>query len=583
MLTALRIENLAIIDSLEVRFDEGFNVLTGETGAGKSILVDALDLVLGGRARAESLRTGAEEASVEALFEGVCLGDRLAELGLPHGNGELLIRRVVHRSGRGRAWVNGALATVGLLEQVTRGLLDISGQHEHVSLLDPHVHLSLLDGYAGLAEDIGRYGDAYRALLAKRRERDGLATDEAERDRRTDYLAFQLEEIDRLAPEIGEDESLAAERRRLFAADRLRSAAEEAELALYSGEGSAVEKLGRAVTRLGDLIALDPSLGSAVAPLKAALVELEEGARTLSGYSRSVQGDPARLLDVDERLEALRRLCRKHGGSLQALFARRQEMQRELSAMTTNAERLAALASECDGLGREALALARALSGKRSAAARDFAEAVRSELAALSMGGTTFEVALKARPLSSAVEGEAVEGAHLAEQGIDCCEFLISPNPGEAPRSLSRVASGGELSRVMLAVKRAQARTDPVPTYVFDEVDSGIGGAVAEAVGRMLKEVSRERQVLCITHLPQIASWADRHLHVGKEVRAGRTVSRVSALADGARTREIARMLAGVRITEGALHNAGEMLGAAGRRLPARKAAEKSMGKTGMG
>jgi len=565
MLSALRIQNFAIIDELEVRFGPGFNALTGETGAGKSILVEALHLVLGGRARTEVIRTGEDEAAVEALFEGMDLSDRLASLGLPTGGGELLIRRVVQRSGRGRAYVNGAIATVGILEQVCKGLVDISGQHEHVSLLDPELHLSLLDGWAGLHGELGRYREAYERFAAKLKERASLAMDDAERARRVDYLSFQIQEIERLDPQPGEDEQLAAQKRRLASAGKLRGAAEQAERILYSGESAAADLVGAALGQLGEAATLDPSLAPTVASLKTAQVELQEASRALANYARGIEADPARLAEVDERLEALKRLCRKHGGDLAASIGRLASMKAELSSVERHAERLGELEHECAERGREALALAQELSQKRQAAAGEFAQAVEAELGRLAMGKTVFRVSVQ--PVAPGEGSQAqFEGSALTAHGLDACELLISPNPGEDPKPLSRIASGGELSRVMLAVKRALAKSDPVPTYIFDEVDSGIGGAVAEVVGRLLKEVSRERQVLCITHLPQIAACADRHFTVEKRLRDGRTVSRVEALGSVARTREIARMLAGVEITPAAVRNAEEMLESSARK-----------------
>ncbi len=566
MLTALRIQNFAIIDELEVRFGPGFNALTGETGAGKSILVDALHLVLGGRARAEVIRSGADEATVEALFEGMDLGDRLAALGLPTGGGELLIRRAINKNGRNRISINGAIATVGLLEQVCRGLVDISGQHEHVSLLDPQLHLSLLDGYAGLDPEVTRYRDAFEKYAAKVRERAGLAMDDAERASRADYLTFQIKEIERFDPQIGEDERLASERKRLASAGKLRGAAEEAERGLYSGENAASDLIGAALGRLAEAAALDPALEPVLASLKTAQVELEESARALAVYARGIESDPGRLSELDERLEGLKRLTRKHGGDLAAVLARLEQMKAELAGVERHAERLGDLEKECAELGKEALALARGLSEKRQAAAGAFSEAVVAELGRLAMAKTVFQVAVKPAEAGGDPGAAAFEQCLLTPRGMDSCELLLSPNAGEEVKPLAKIASGGELSRVMLAIKRALAKTDPVPTYVFDEVDSGIGGAVAEVVGRLLKEVSRERQVLCITHLPQIAACAEVHFTVEKKVRDGRTFSKVESLTPAARTKEIARMLAGVQITQAALRNAEEMLESSTRR-----------------
>ncbi len=566
MLTALRIENFAIIDALEVRFTSRFNVLTGETGAGKSILVDALSLALGGRASTEVIRTGAEEATVEALFEGTVVTDRLTALGLPVGEGELLIRRTINRSGRGKVWINGAIATVGMLENLCRGLVDISGQHEHVSLLDPSLHLSLLDGYASDQAELAHYREAWDAFASVLQERSRLALDDNERSRRADYLAFQLEEIERLQPEPGEDEALAQERKRLASAEKLRSAAEDAERSLYSGETSAIDLLGQAMGRIEDAAQLDPELAGPLGSLKTAMTELQEAARSLQGYARGVEADPGRLAEVEERLEAIRRLCRKHGGDLASVLKRRDEMRRELDGVTRHADRLEELEVERERTGKAALGRARELSEKRKKAAREFSKAVGRELADLAMARTAFEVSVSEATDEEGSEAARVDGILLTRNGIDRCELLLAPNAGEDMKPLAKIASGGELSRVMLAIKRALARTDPVPTYVFDEVDTGIGGAVAEVVGRMLKEVSKERQVLCITHLPQIAAWADQHFTVEKQVKAGRTISRVVALGEVDRTREIARMLAGVEVTTAALKNAEEMIEAAGRR-----------------
>jgi DNA repair protein RecN (Recombination protein N) len=480
---------------------------------------------------------------------------------------------------------------VGLLEQACRGLVDISGQHEHVSLLDPELHLTLLDGYAGLHGELARYREVFDLFSARLKEKQSLAMDDAERARRLDYLAFQIEEIDRIDPKPAEDEQLALERKRLSWAGKLKGSAEEAERLLYSGEESACDQLGKVLSRLAEAAGIDPALEPVVRSLKSAQVEMEESSRTLSAYARGVESDPTRLSEVEERLEALKRLSRKHAGDLARVLARQEEMKREREGVERHAERLAALGEECLALGKEALARARELSLRRAKAAREFAAAVESELGRLAMGKTFFQVALEPAPApgSSRIDrpkaappavpwcggsseegalapGNLVEGALLSSRGLDRCELMLSPNPGEEAKPLSRIASGGELSRVMLAIKRALARTDPVPTYVFDEVDSGIGGAVAEVVGRLLREVSRERQVLCITHLPQIAACAEHHFTVEKRVREGRTVSRVESLSAAARAHEIARMLAGVEVTPAALRNAEEMLEAAGRK-----------------
>jgi DNA repair protein RecN (Recombination protein N) len=616
MLTTLRISGFAIVDAVEVEFGPGLNVLTGETGAGKSILVNALHLVLGGRMSADVLRDGAEEAVVEALFElpvdhpvfarleaaGVprpAVGEGADEAASPDAEGkataataDLLVRRVAARGGRGRAYVNGALVTASVLAEALRGVVDVSGQHEHVTLLDEATHLALLDAFAGTdapsergpaAPLLARYREAWAALARLTAERDGLLRDDVERARRVDYLGFQLRELDGVDPRPGEDAALDAERRVLASAERLREAARGAEALVYGEDGAASERVGQAVRSLSDAATLDPRLGPPLELLRSALIELDEAGRELARYADLVGGDPERLGQLEERLEALKSLARKHGGSLEAAVARRAEMARELSTLAGGGERLEALAPLIDAAGAEAATLAGLLSRARKKAARAFGEAVQQELGGLAMARCRLEVAL-APPEG----GQSAGGLALGPDGAERAVFLLAPNPGEPPRPLARIASGGERSRILLAVKRTLARRDPVLTYVFDEVDSGIGGAVAEAMGRVLAEVSRGRQVVCITHLPQIAAFADRHHRVQKRVAGGRTTSEVTPLAPGeARQLEVARMMAGATVTEAALAHAGALIEAAhgapaaGRRAASGRAAARVAGLRG--
>lgn len=583
MLTTLRISGFAIVDAVEVRFGPGLNVLTGETGAGKSILVNALHLVLGGRMSADVLREGADEAVVEALFELPAAHPvfaRLESAGVPRpegvvrqahherdGTAELLVRRVAARGGRGRAFVNGALVTLSMLESALRGVVDISGQHEHVSLLDPGTHLSLLDAFAGLdasgeggePSPLARYRERYAALAALVRERDGLAQDEGERARRADYLAFQLRELEAADPQPGEDVRLEAERRVLASAARLREAARAAEGLAYGEEGSASERVGQAARVLAEVTGLDPRLEAPLGLLRSAAAELDEAGRVLARYADGAGGDPERLLAVEERLELLRALARKHGGSLEGAIARRAEMASQLAAASGGGERLAELGQEIARRSDEALALARALTRARREAAARFSGAVGGELAGLAMGRCQVSVELLP-PESGVLAG----GFTLGAAGAERAEILLAPNPGEPPRPLARIASGGELSRILLAVKRTLARRDPVSTYVFDEVDSGIGGAVAEAMGRALADVAAGRQVLCVTHLPQVAAFGERHFRVEKRVAAGRTHSAVTLLErEAERRQEVARMLAGHVVTASALEHATALIAAA--------------------
>jgi DNA repair protein RecN (Recombination protein N) len=570
MLELLRVKAFAIIDELEVHFAPGFNVLTGETGAGKSILVDALHLVLGGRAQADSVRTGAEEAEVQALFrprDPTECDARLAALGLPAAGGELVVRRTVQREGRSRAWVNGALATAAQLQQATRGLLDISGQHEHVGLLDAALHLDLLDAHAALGALRGEYAAAFSALFEAERARAQLDSDESQRAQRADWLKFQLDELVKADPQPGEDEKLLQQRRVLAAAEKLRAGAEEAE-AVLSESGAA-----RAAKKIEELAGIDPALARLAQSVRGAAAELDEAVRELSRYASRSAGDPQRLEEIDERLEALRKISRKHGGTLSAALARREEMSRELAALENHDEELLRRSEEVKKLAGAARALADKLSAKRRAAASGFSRAVAGELLALGMKselevrftpaaeGAAQEPASPASPVAQRRQGGAtIDG--LGPRGLETAELLLSPNPGEELRPLARIASGGELSRVLLAVKRVLAESDPVDAYLFDEVDAGIGGATADAVGRALSAVAKRRQVICITHLPQIAVFAGKHLTVEKEVLKGRTHSRVAAVDGDDRVRELARLLSG-KATEVALEHAREMLSAA--------------------
>ena len=533
----------AIIEELEVHFAAGFNVLTGETGAGKTILVDALHLVLGGRAQADSVRTGAEEAEVQALFrprDPEECDARLAGLGLPAAGAELVVRRTVQREGRSRAWVNGALATAAQLQAATRGLLDISGQHEHVGLLEAALHLDLLDAHAQLGDPRTRFGQAFSALAEAEKARAQLDSDESQRAQRADWLKFQLDELEKTAPEPGEDDRLAQERRVLAAAEKLRAGAEEAEAVLAEAQPA------RAAKRLEEMATIDPALQKLAQAVRGAVAELDEAARELSRYAARAGGDPQRLEELDERIEVLRRLSRKHGGTLASALQRRDQMRAELASLENHDEELERREAEVRRLAAIARGLAEELSEKRRAAAGAFSKAVALELSALGMARS--EISVRFNPVTeSAVAG-------MGPRGLETAELLLRP--------LSRIASGGELSRVLLAVKRVLAESDSVEAYLFDEVDAGIGGATADAVGRALAAVGRRRQVICITHLPQIAVFAGKHLIAEKQVVKGRTHSRVAPVHGNDRVRELARLLSG-KPTDVALEHARELLAAA--------------------
>lgn len=547
-LTTLRVENLAIVDRAELVLGEGLTVLTGETGAGKSILVDALGLLLGGRADLEMIRAGAGEGVVEAMVE---LGDgelreRFVAAGIDVSEGQLVIRRVIARSGRGRVTINGQLATVAMLGQLTRGLIDISGQHEHVSLLDSERHLELVDAYGGLSDLVARVGEAHGEVQALESALSAVQLDENEKARREDFLRFQLDEIQTVDPKAGELEGLEQERRRLSSAGKLAESTRRAEADIYSADGAMVETLGRIQIELVQLARLDQRLEPLSSSASSALAELQDLAQQLARYARGVEADPSRLEAIEDRVEALKKLTRKHGGTIEQVLAARAKMEDELDTLAHDEARRADLQAALEEADAKRSERAVELSAARGRAAKALEKAVQTELTSLSMAGTILKV-------------ELVRTETIGARGAERAEILIAPNAGEPLRPLAKTASGGELSRVMLAFKRALADRDLVSTYVFDEVDSGIGGAVADVLGRKLLEVARDRQVLCITHLPQIAAYGEQHFKVIKSGSEGRTVSRVVGLGEEESVEELARMLGGLAITERTRHLAREM------------------------
>jgi DNA repair protein RecN (Recombination protein N) len=522
MIRFVSIRHLAVIESLDLELGPGLTVLTGETGAGKSVLVEGIGLLLGGRASADMVRTGAAAAQVQAI------------LATPDGR-EVIVRREVSTEGRSRAFIDDALVTAGALRDVVGQWVDLHGQHEHQTLLQPQTHLDLLDRVAGLAPMRQVVADRYDALTRARAAYEATQLDARERAARIDLLSFQVDDIGRVAPVAGEDDQLAATRQVLANADRLQRLAADAYVDLYEREDAALTRLASVWKRIDELARIDPAFlahGDTAPAIKA---QLEDLAYFLRGYLADLDASPERLQEVEDRLAALERLKRKYGPSLDEVLRRQAAALQELDALQQGSEHLERLLAARDAAARAYLVDAQALSAARASAAPALCARLRTELADLAMPRA--DVSLQVRQ----VAGEA----QWTATGIDVGELYLSANPGEAPRPLARVASGGELSRVMLAITVIDRHTAPQRTLIFDEVDAGIGGRVADAVGGRLRALAAGAQVLCVTHLPQVAAHAHHHVHIAKEVAAGRTRTSVTPLAPDARVEELARMMAG--------------------------------------
>ena len=553
MLRYLNIRNLAVIEAVEIEFGPGFTVLTGETGAGKSILVEAVALLLGGRASSDLVRTGEEVAHIQALFETA-------------GGRELIVRREVTAQGRSRAFVDGALASASALRDLAEALIELHGQHEHHLLLETDRHLDLLDEYAGLGGERADVRAAFEALQRLRMELDALKLDERQKAARIDLLTFQRDEIEKAGISAGEEEALLGERQVLASADRLQRLGAEAYAALYESDSAALGSLAAVWRKVAELAAVDARAEPYLEARDAIKSQLEDLAFFLRGYAEGMEASPARLQAVEDRLAALARLKRKYGETLEEVIAHGEQCGRELEGLAALDARTEAAAQAHDRARTTFEAAAARLSKGRRAAAPRLSRELEAALADLAMSGSRFEVRLSADPLPA---GE------WSSRGFDRAEFFVSPNPGEDLRPLARIASGGELSRIMLALRGLTVRTDAHRTLVFDEVDAGIGGRAADDVGRKLQRLSRQAQVLCITHLPQIAARASAQVRVSKALRQGRTVTEVTPLDADGRREEIARMIAGGTVTPAVLASAAEMLGRAGESETKSKAKAK--------
>ncbi|HXF86373.1 MAG TPA: DNA repair protein RecN [Anaerolineales bacterium] len=566
MLTELRIQNFAIIDKLELRFGPGLIILTGETGAGKSIILDAVVMLIGGRADAAFVRTDSDAAFVEGVFhlkgpEREAVHEILKREELMDDPDYVVLMREVRKEGRSVARVNGRTVNVSLLKELGSRLVDIHGQAEHLSLLDPRAHLGLLDRYAEVARPLSDYRQAYHALLSLRNELSELRKAQADADRKIDMLTYQVEEIEAARLKIGEDEELRKERDRLANAESLAQNAQEALAILDEGSPempAASDLLGQAAQALTALAKLDPAQRELADQAEAMLETISEIVHQLRNYLDEIEFNPKRLEAVEERLDLIHSLTRKYGGSIPAVLAYGAEARKQLETITSAAERIAELEREEAKLLDQLAKLGSALSEKRKSAALAMSQGIEAELADLKMSAARFRVDFQTKPDPNGIPLDNGTRIAFDHNGFDRVEFFIAPNPGEGFKPLAKIASGGETSRLMLGLKNVLARADEVPSLIFDEIDQGIGGRVGMIVGQKLWNLSRTHQVFCVTHLPQLAVFGDEHYQVQKIVQGNRTLTRVERLEGEPRLLELSQMLG--EVGEGTLRSAHELM-----------------------
>lgn len=569
MLRELSIKNFTIIDNLHISFSDGLSILSGETGAGKSIIINAVNLLLGSKATARLIRTGSETAELEALFQ-ITPGSRLAKIMKEKGfdnSAELVIRRIISRKARHRIYINGRLATIQMLNSITENLASISGQHAHQGLLKEDQHLLILDQFGGLMPQRAGVYRYYHEIVPMIRMLQELKTAGDQQDEHIKLLEFQKKEIIDASVNPGEDKALEQKRIRLKNGEALYQAVHSSIEDLYSTEGAIVERIVEVKKRLEKASLIDPALTEQAERLTKSIFNMEDIAEGLREYQKNVEMDEGLLEEVEERLDTLHKLKRKYGGSLEAIFAYLESIDQELSKIANLSAKIAETEAKLDTLHAKLVCSAENLSKKRKQAADILAKKVEKELSFLEMSQTKFKISLESMPTEENINSYLTyDNKAVSETGIDRATFMIAPNVGEVLKPLSSIVSGGELSRVVLALKAILAKTESVETVVFDEVDAGIGGSVAEVVGKKLSSLARYHQVICITHLPQIAKFGDYHFRISKHVSRGRTITGIRPLDNKERVKEIARMLGGVEITRATLDHAHEMLDKAGNR-----------------
>ena len=565
MLSRLHVVHYALIEEVEIEFDSGLNIITGETGAGKSILVGALSLVLGARANADVIRTGQERCIVEAIFEfpeGHASLAFLAAQGIEVDEDQLILRREVNKEGRSRCFANGLSIPVKSLQNLGRVLVDLHGQHDHQSLLDASRHIGFLDGYAKLSDQVEAVGQSFARITDIRQKLLELRKDAEQREDRRELLSFQIDEISTVSPIEGEDDALELERSRLENAERLIDSATQLEQVLYQGDDSIADRLGAAQRVLGDVTRTDESLEEKSKELTAIGYEIEELARFFSHYAQEIEHNPVRLATVIDRLEQIGRLKSKYGRSLSAVLAYVAGAEEELKVAESSDSEQARLEEAFEAERQEFEVLCLSLGDERERAGAELSAAVVASLSELGMPDVRFDILFERVEASDGLVARGGKQMVATSEGAETAEFFLSTNPGESPRQLARVASGGEISRIMLALKSVLSQMDSVQVLIFDEIDVGISGRIAEVVGRRLQQLAGHCQTVSITHLPQIAKMADRHFSVRKETDGARTETFVARLEDDDRVEELAKLLGGEEISSLTLEHAKEMLAA---------------------
>ena len=549
MLLGLSLKNFTIIDDISVSFTSGLNIITGETGAGKSIIIEAVNIILGEKAPPDLIKTGEDESRIEALFDissYPLIKERLLSSGFDASGDELLIKRVLYTKGRSRVYINGDTATLSILQHVTEGQIDVFSQHEHQTLLKKESHLRVLDELGGNGKELEVVKELYRKHSEIRGRLKRMSDDARGLAEKEDFLKFQLEEIQKSALKPGEDEGLESEKLKLLNSEKLLSATKSAYEEIYENEPSLSGRLKSLTAEISEAGEIDELLRNIASALESAIVQIEEASFTLRDYASGLSFDTGRLEEIEERLKDIGELKRKYGDTINDIFKKRDEIEKELSAITSYDEQLEELRSELRDIEMRYNKKAGELSEKRKRAGASLGKVLQKELANVGIKGARFSPEFKQKDMSG--------------DGVDDVTFLFSANPDEAPKPLARVASGGELSRIMLVLKEAIAGVGGGSVIIFDEADSGVGGAVAEAVGEKIKRLSESCQVICITHLPQVAKFGDSHLVVSKTLKDGKTSVTVRSLNDRERVQELARMMGGLKVTQKTIDAAHEML-----------------------